>query len=136
MKKNIFIFCFILLISCDKETIVNDCFRNVTLNQVIYLNNPEFNNLAHPGLYMPTNIQGRRVLIINRGTSGYKAFDLECPEKDCNTFLEFKNLDIKCFCSGKKYEILSGGAPKDREGCSMLEYVVRKTSPSTLHISR
>ncbi len=134
MKKNIFIFCFILLISCGKETIVNDCFRGITINRTISLNLPAYSELQIPNNSKITNIQGRDVLIVNRGSSGYKAFDLKCPERDCEVSMSFDGLKMICSCSKKEYNSLNG-SPINGKGCFALEYNVQRNG-STLHISR
>lgn len=134
IKKSLIFFCALLFFNCGNETVINNCFPNITINGVINLNNPEFINLQTPAGYTITNVQSRAIIIIN-GTSKFKAYDLSCPEKDCTTAMTFDGLKLKCVCSDKEYNSLNG-SPIDAEGCFALEYNVTQTSSSTLQISR
>lgn len=135
MKKIIVLLLTVLLYNCTDNNIQNNCFVNVSLNQTINLSNPEFINIQVPGGHTITNISGRRVVIIRRTSSAYKAFDLECPEKDCTTPMSFDGLKLICACSKKEYNSLNG-SPINGEGCLALEYNVLLINSSTLQISR
>ena len=135
MKKILILFCFALFTNCLDSTIVNDCFDGVSVSGTINLSNPEFINLQVPLGYASTSVDGRSILIIN-GTSSYKAYDLECPEKDCSSNMSFDGLKLICTCSNKEYNSLNGSPIDDTEGCSALEYNVTQSSASTLQISR
>ncbi len=134
IKKFLIFFCTLLFLNCGDQTIINNCFPNVSINGVINLNNPEFINLQTPGGYTTTNLQGRSLIVINRSSS-YKAYDLQCPEGDCASSMTFDGLKLICPCSDKEYNSLNG-SPIDSEGCFALEYTVTQTSNSTLQISR
>jgi nitrite reductase/ring-hydroxylating ferredoxin subunit len=135
MKKVFLIICCLTIFSCGSERVINDCFPGISVNETINLSNPEFIDLQVPNGYTKTNISGRNVLII-RGNSSFKAFDLQCPEKDCTTPMDFDGLIIECVCSGQQYNYLQGGKPQDGEGCFALEYNVTQTSSSSLQITR
>jgi len=134
MKKLIVAFSFLLLFNCGDNTIVNDCFPNVSVSSTINLNLPEFNSLQVPLGSAITTISNRNVILIN-STSSYKAFDLQCPEGDCSSSMSFDGLKLICSCSDKEYNSLNG-SPIDGEGCFALEYNVLETSGSTLQITR
>ena len=135
MKKLIFSFAFLIFLSCGSDSVVNNCFPGITLNETVNLSNPEFINIQVPGGSTITTLQGRRVIIIRRTTSEYKAFDLQCPEGGCSSEMTFDGLKLKCSCDNKEYNSLNG-SPIDGNGCFALEYIVRKTSTTTLQISR
>ena len=134
MKYLYVIFTSLMFISCGSETIINDCFPGITVNQVINLSNPEFINLQVPNGSATTFLNARQVLIIRRN-SRYQAFDLECPERDCATAMSFDDLKMTCSCSDKKYNALNG-SPDNGQGCFALEYTTNLTSSSTLQITR
>ncbi len=133
MKKLLFLGVILLFFSCEDERITNNCFQGVRLNEVIYLNNPEFINLSVPSGSVVTNLQGRMVLII-RQRDTYKAFDLQCPEKDCTTPMSYNGLKLICSCDKKEYNSLNG-SPIDGKGCFALEYNTQ-INGNTLIISR
>lgn len=133
MKKLIFLFSLILLTNCSNDTVVNDCFSNIRLSATVNISNPEFIGLQVPSGTAITNLNGRSVLIINRGSS-FRAFDLACPEGGCDDNMTFDGLFLTCPCDGKEYNSLSG-SPIDGEGCSALEYNVLQSSSSTIQIS-
>lgn len=133
MKKSILIVIALLLYSCGKDTIQNDCFRGISINEVVNLRTPQYIDLRVPGGHTITNLGGRRVIIINRNNFIFKAFDLECPEKDCSSPMTFDGLKMICSCSDKEYSSLDG-SPIDAQGCSALEYNVEQTSSTTLVI--
>lgn len=134
MKKLIILFSFLLFINCGDDTINNDCFSNVNISGTINLSNPEFINLQVPLGFSFTSLAGRSLLIIN-STSSFKAFDLECPERDCSSNMEYDGLKLICPCSGKEYNSLNGSAIGNPEDCFALEYNVVESSSSTLQIS-
>lgn len=142
MKKIVFIITCLILLSCSDNVVQNNCFLGVTLNEPINLNNPEFNNLLVPGGSAVTSILNRQILIIRQGNTGYKAFDLACPDGGCNSSMTFDGLVLTCPCDNKRYSSLNG-APIDENGalindgsCFALEYNVVETSSTTLQITR
>lgn len=134
MKKLFIFFSFSLFFNCGSDTIVNDCFPNVSVNRSVNLNLPEFNALQVPLGFAITSLGSRDILLIN-GTSSYKAYDLECPERNCATSMDYDGLKLTCSCTGKEYNSLNG-SPIDGEGCFALEYTVLETSSTSLQITR
>lgn len=124
-----------LLVSCTNDSNTNDCFFGVVLNETINLSNPQFIDIQVPGGSTMVNLGGRRILIIRRTSIAFKAYDLECPERDCNSFMTFDGLKIICACNQKEYNSLNG-SPIDGNGCFVLEYNVQQISGSALQISR
>ncbi|TYP97896.1 hypothetical protein C7447_10362 [Tenacibaculum adriaticum] len=121
--------------NCGSETVVNNCFLGISINETINLSNPEFIDLQVPGSHATTVLQGRNIIIIRRTSSEYKVFDLQCPEGECSSPMTFDGLKLICSCDQKEYNSLNG-SPIDGEGCFALEYNVLHTSSSTLQITR
>ena len=134
MKKIFVLSLIFLFTNCLDRSIVNDCFNTINVSGIVNLSNPEFIDLQVPGGYATTSIDGRAILIINSSTSGYKAFDLACPEGDCNSYMTFDGLKLICPCSEKEYNSLNG-SPIDGEGCFAFEYNVLQGSNATIQIS-
>lgn len=133
--KKLFSFCLLVaLFGCKNERIINECFQNIKLNEIIYLENPEFINLSVPGGTSTTFIGGRKILIIRRTNSQFKAFDLSCPEGNCNNTMRFDGLKLICPCNKKEYNSING-MPIDGEGCSAIEYTTQ-VNGNTLIITR
>lgn len=135
MKKTLFLLLSILFISCSNNQVIGNCFLGISLNQTVNLSNPQFINIQVPGGHSIASIGGRNVLIIRRTSSAFKAFDLQCPEKDCSSPMTFDGLKLICSCSKKEYNSLNG-SPINGEGCFALEYNVRQISNTALQISR
>jgi len=133
MKKFLFIFCVSFFINFTNQNYIADCFPEISIYESIDLQNPEFIDLQVPTGYAKTNLRARNILIIRRNTT-YQAFDLECPEKDCTSSMDFDGLKMTCTCSQKKYNSLNG-SPVNGEGCFALEYNVSQISSSFLQIS-
>ncbi len=133
MFKKILIVGLIVVFSCKNEQNIQNCFSGIKFNELIYLNNPEFLKLTVPGGNVISSLSGRVVLII-RKSSSYKAFDLQCPEKDCDEPMIFDGLKLICSCSKKEYNSLNG-SPIDGKGCFALEYNTQ-INGNTLIISR
>ena len=127
---------FLLFISCGSDTVVNNCFQNFTFSDVIDLDNAEFVDLQVPGSDVIFSRAGRNILIIRRTTTNYKAFDLECPERNCSTPMTFDDgLKMECSCHNKEYNSLNG-SPIDGEGCLAMEYIVTNIGNNALQITR
>ncbi len=134
MKKIIVVLSVFLLISCSDETVVNECFNDLNVSGIVNLTNPEFIELQVPGGFATTSIDGRNILLINTATSGFKAFDLACPEGSCGSIMTFDGLKLACPCTNKEYSSLNG-SPINGEGCFALEYNVLEGNNGTLQIS-
>ncbi|TDQ30204.1 Rieske (2Fe-2S) protein [Tenacibaculum caenipelagi] len=136
MKKLFFLFLIATCFSCSDSVPVNNCFSGVTMNAIIDLSLPEYSGLLVPGGESQNTIQGRNVFIFRTGTSGFKAFDQQCPNRNCNSLMTFNGVEITCPCDDKKYNYLADGAPLDGEGCNALMYFVTPINNSQLRISR
>ncbi|CAL2056992.1 hypothetical protein [Tenacibaculum sp. 190524A05c] len=135
MKKILILFIGLLMFNCSDSTNINNCFFGITLNETINLSNPQFIDIQVPGGSTIVNLGGRRVLIIRRTSTAFKAYDMECPERDCNSFMTFDGLKMICPCTQKEYNSLNG-SPIDGNGCFALEYNVQQISSTALQISR
>ncbi len=135
MKKIFLLVIILISFSCSDNVPVNNCFNGVNMNAIIDLTLPEFQGLLVPSGQSQNTIQGRNVFIFRTGNS-YKAFDQQCPERNCNSLITFNGLEIICPCDDKKYSFLSDGAPLDGEGCHALMYLVSPINSSQLRISR
>ncbi len=136
MKKIFYLFFVVFYLACSSNTPTNNCFSGVSMNAIIDLSLPEFNGLLVPGGTSQNVIQGRNVYIFRTGTSSYKAFDRQCPEKNCSSLMTFKGVEITCPCDDIKYNYLADGAPINGNGCNALLYFVTPISNNQLRISR
>ncbi|WP_156025509.1 hypothetical protein [Tenacibaculum sp. 47A_GOM-205m] len=140
MKKFFYLFFVIICFNCSDNTPINNCFSGITMDVVIDITSPEFNvepyNLLVPGGYSINYIAGRDILILNLNNNDFRAFDLQCPERDCSSPMTYDGLLIECQCDGKLYNRLHGGAPEDGKGCSALMYFATPLSGNRLRISR
>ncbi len=136
MKKILYLFIISIALSCSDNTPINNCFRGIELNAIIDLTLPEFQGLLVPSGSSQNTIQGRNIFIFRTGINGYKAFDQQCPETNCNSLMTFNGVQITCPCDDKQYNYLADGTPIDNKGCSALMYLVTKVNTSQLRISR
>jgi len=128
MKKIYILLLSFLLLNCSDDINSNNCFLGVFLNETENLSNPEFIDIQVPGGSTITTIGGRRVLIIRRTNTSFKAFDLECPNGNCSSPMTFDGLRLVCSCNNDMYSTLNG-CPVDENGecirdgsCFALEY--------------
>lgn len=136
MKKIFYLFVFIITLNCSDNVPLNNCFREIEMNTIIDLTLPEFQGLLVPNGNSQNRIKGRNVFIFRTGTTGYKAFDMQCPENICNALMTFDGVHIQCLCDDKKYNYLADGAPIDNKGCNALMYFVAPINSSQLRLSR
>lgn len=136
MKKITYLFLMLICISCNDNIPVNNCFSSITMNAIIDLSLPEFEGLLVPGGQSQNVIQGRNVFIFRTGNSGYRAFDQQCPERNCASLMTFNGVEIVCPCDTTKYNYLAGGAPINGEGCNALMYFITPIGSNQLRISR
>ncbi len=135
MIKKILFFLFLAFsFSCSDNTQINDCFNGITVFEVLDLRLPAYQNLNINGLSVTATIDGRRIHIIRNNASDFVAFDLECPERNCNKPLKLNLPKITCECHDIDYNYLEGGRPINKEGCSMLMYSVFQRGNESLEI--
>lgn len=135
MRKLLFFFIFLTVLSCKDETIVNNCFPTLSVNKTINLNTPEFINLQTPNSEPAYTTGGFNGILLFRTQSTYKAFDRRCPENNCDKQMILNYPSIECPCDGKKYNAINGGSPQNGSGCFAKEYRVLISSSSTLVIT-
>ncbi len=138
----VFLFMGLLLFNCSDNNSLNACFSEVIFNETINLSNPQFINIQVPGGYTVAKIARRNILLLRRDASTFKAFDLQCPEKDCLSPMDFDGLKLVCLCNSNEYSSLNG-CPIDENGecirgdsCFALEYTVSQIRNSTIQIRR
>lgn len=138
MKKLIFLALCITFLNCDSNTFVNNCFRNVQVNELIDFTQPVYQGLlVDGGSVTANNIDGRNIHIIRNTSSNYTAFDLQCPERDCSSLMEIRGVLITCPCDEKSYNYLQGGRliDGDENDCAMLVYNVTPLGSNAIQIT-
>ena len=134
MKKIFFLLILAIFLGCSNDDQINNCFPNFSFNETITLSNPQFIDLQVPGGNTSITLSSRNLIVI-RGNSNFKVFDLQCPEMDCNSVMTFDGLKLTCPCSGKEYSSLNGSS-LDGEGCFALEYQTLLIGSNSLQITR
>lgn len=137
MRKLILMLILVTFFSCEKNDF-NDCFGKVYLNETLFLNNSEFNNLIVSPGWVTTNKGMRNIIILKNGINNptYKAFDLECPNHDCSIPMTFDgSFKMICSCDQSEYSIIDGAPQNNSSKCFAYEYIVRQTNSSTLIIT-
>ncbi|PWG06125.1 Rieske 2Fe-2S domain-containing protein [Polaribacter aquimarinus] len=135
MIKKILVFWFLVMsFSCSDNTQINDCFTGINIFEILNLRLPAYQNLNIDGLSVTATINGRNIHIIRNNASNFIAFDLECPERNCNKPLKLNLPKIICECHNIEYNYLEGGRPINQEGCSMLMYSVSLKGNEALEI--
>ncbi|MBL4746129.1 MAG: hypothetical protein JKY08_07150 [Flavobacteriaceae bacterium] len=118
MKRILFLLSVILTLSSCEQNTTNDVLPEVDVTTTIDLHLPSYLDLNTPSgwaVHLSNSVGVNGILILNTGgTPTYKAFDLACPNFDCEKKLEFDGgLTLTCACDGEKYSILSG-APQTK----------------------
>lgn len=115
MKKLFLLFIItISFLGCSKDSFSN---RNPYLPDYpfsinINLNLPQYSNLRHPSTSVRVFGEGlgtRGLIVFNTG-SGYRAYDVACPNhelRDCST-MELQGVSAECLCDGLKYLLFTG----------------------------
>lgn len=142
MKKILSLLLLLTLFSCSDSGQINSCFSNFSFNEVVNLGNAEFVNLQVPGGSATTSVGGRRLLILRVGNDRYKAFDLQCPDGNCNSVMTYTAPTLTCPCTQKKYSSING-CPLNEDGqcledgsCFALVYIANKVGDNSLQITR
>ena len=135
MKKYLFLFVLIIIVSCTDNTRLNSCFQNSISSFTIDLNNPELIGLLTPTGYSEINGGMQGIILYNGATLGFKAFDRKCPNFDCSVPMSFDGLRLKCSCDESEYSILTGQPLSEGKGnCFAREYTISENG-SSLRIS-
>ncbi|PCI06212.1 MAG: hypothetical protein COB81_01395 [Flavobacteriaceae bacterium] len=125
-----YLFFIALLVACEKNT-TNDVLPEVDVDTTVDLNLPSYLDLNIPNgwaVHLSNKVGVNGILILNTGTTpSYKAFDLACPNFDCDSRLEFEGgLKLTCACDGEQYSILSGAPQTEGYKYFAREYRVSK----------
>jgi nitrite reductase/ring-hydroxylating ferredoxin subunit len=134
-KKIFFLIILTIMLSCEDNTRINDCFNGVIVSEVLNTRLPSYQTLTINGSNKTYSINGRQIHIIRNSASNFVAFDLECPDRTCKTSLDISNLPtINCVCNNKKYNYIEGGRLIGEEGCGMLMYYVKLVGSDAIQI--
>jgi nitrite reductase/ring-hydroxylating ferredoxin subunit len=137
MKKFLFLVSTILILGCTSNSVVNDCFPFITVNESVNLDLPQFIDLQGPGgwAYTSGGLQG--LIIYNSGLQ-FKAFDRSCPGQNissCSQMIVDSNLKILCQCNDSEFNILNGAPLTEGVNCFANEYLVENLNGSLLRIT-
>ncbi|UMB60085.1 phosphoribosylaminoimidazole carboxylase [Lutibacter sp. A80] len=136
MRKLSLLFLVLLFISCEKNE-TNDILPEYSFSVTVNLNLPQYIELQAPGgwAYNTGGIQGIIIQNIGIGSPPYKAFELACPNYDCNSPMEFDgSLKLKCPCDDSEYSIYDGSPQTEGNIHFAREYKVTQ-SGSSLNIT-
>ncbi len=141
MKRQIiYFFLFIILISCSKDSAINNnnpFLPNYPVDLTINLNLPEYNNLqfVSNSVYINNGAAGiRGVFVFNAGSNNYVAFDAACPNQalsSCST-MTINGIKAVCACDDAEYSFFTGQAPDKQY--PMKQYRVQQVNATTLRV--
>ncbi|WP_445455837.1 hypothetical protein [Flavobacterium sp. HNIBRBA15423] len=141
MKRQIiYFFLFIILISCSKDSAINNnnpFLPNYPVDLTINLNLPEYNNLqfVSNSVYINNGAAGiRGVFVFNAGSNNYVAFDAACPNQalsSCST-MTINGIKAVCACDNAEYSFFTGQAPDKQY--PMKQYRVQQVNATTLRV--
>lgn len=138
MRKLLLICLFFSLFSCEK----NDTFDLLPIVPVdirINLNLPQYIELQIPGNWNDSTVGGIRGIFIQNigiGTPPFKAFELACPNNDCNAPMVFDgSLKFKCPCDNSEYSVIDGSPQTAGNSQFAREYKVIVISDTELIIT-
>ena len=137
MKKLFFILTTVVFFtSCSVDLQNNDLLPNIPVNKSINLELPQYINLQVPGGWVYTSGGIKGIILYNINGTEFKAFDRACPSNDCSTPMTFNgSTKLKCSCDDSEYSILNGSSQTNGNTFSAREYLVTRSSSSTLRIS-
>ncbi|AXT62211.1 hypothetical protein D1816_18210 [Aquimarina sp. AD10] len=142
MKKLVFLFAALLVLSCSGDDDQNNPFLpNIAVNFQINLDLPQYNNLRFPGGIFVDRTDGRGirgVIIYNQNDQQFFAYELSDPNispSDCSA-LKVEGTRASSNCGNENlYEIASFGQQIRGEGGNpLLAYRVTKNG-NTLNVS-
>ncbi|MEE9350481.1 MAG: hypothetical protein V3U80_10575 [Flavobacteriaceae bacterium] len=113
MKQFFILVLFLGLFSCDSDEVDTTYLPNVSVNEEVNLNLPQFQDLLIGGGFAYANGGIEGLIIYNTGI-GYVAFDRACPHiplQQCST-MSVDGIYMVCPCDDKRFQI-NNGAPED-----------------------
>ncbi|WP_130733450.1 hypothetical protein [Flavobacterium sp. J27] len=141
MKKiYIYLFLFVLLLSCNKDDSINNnnpYLPNYPVDITINLSLPQYNNLqfVSNSVYINSGAAGvRGVIVFNAGSNNYVAYDAACPNQplsSCST-MTIEGIKAICACDDAEYSFFSGQAPGKQY--AMKRYRVQQVNSTTLRV--
>lgn len=138
MRKLIFICLLVSLFSCEKNETI-DLLPNVPVDVIVNLNLPQYIELQIPGSWDDSSVGGIRGIFIQNtgiGNPPYKAFELACPNNDCNTPMVFDgSTKFKCPCDKSEYSVIDGSPLTAGNSQFAREYKVIVINSTTLNIT-
>lgn len=126
MRKLLYIFFFVSIISCEKNE-TNDILPDVDVNITVDLKLPQYIDLQIPSGWAYTNGGLKGIIIQNTGTGNpnFKAYDRACPNYDCTTPMAFDgSLKLTCPCDNSFYSIIDGSPQTSGNNYFAREYKV------------
>ena len=136
MKNLAIIVLLFLLISCsDNDNDPNTILPNVPVNETIFLINPEFIDLIHPGNWAYTN-GGISGIIIYNSLGNYVAFERAAPHltpQNCS-IMEVEAPFMMCACDQSIFSILDGSPLTNGINYAAKQYWVDEIGNNTLRI--
>lgn len=141
MKKYLFLATLLMLIcSCNSDNIDdNDILPKISVNETIFLNNPEFINLQVVGghaIITQGGISG--IIVYHSGINNYIAFERSAPHLSPETcsIMDVKNSIVMfCSCDNSEFNLLNGAPLTDGINYSARQYRAELVGNNTLQIT-
>lgn len=140
MQKKLFLLLLILSIfSCKTDDIDDyDILPKISVNETIFLNNPEFIDLQVVGgwAYAQGGISG--IIIYHSGINNYIAFERSAPHlspKSCSKMTVKNSIIMFCSCDNSEFNILNGAPLTDGVKYSARQYRVASVGSNALQIT-
>lgn len=137
MRKFLYLCLLIPFLSCEKNETI-DLLPDTDVSVVINLDLPQYIDLQIPSGWVTTThgIQGIFIQNTGIGSNPYKAFELACPNNDCDETMTFDgSLKFKCSCDDSEYSVLDGSPQTDGNAQFAREYQTYLISQSSLNIT-
>ncbi len=117
MKKLIFTILFLGLFSCSSDDIDDQSLLpNFPVNEVVFLNNPEYINLQVVGGWSYTQGGISGIIIYHMNTNNYIAFERSAPHftpQTCSKMVVKNGMTMVCPCDNSEFNILNGAPMTD-----------------------
>ena len=128
-----------LIFSCDTEgDDENNLLPVVTVDETIFLNNPEYINLQVVGgwAYSQGGISG--IILYHYSTNSYVAFERSAPHLSpqlCSKMTVKNGIIMFCSCDNSEFNILNGAPLSEGVNYQARQYRVSILSSNTLRIT-